>query len=147
MLIEVSSGDAVELFALAERVLKAEAKTHRNASFSTFSKLNVLTIHTARNVMILSSVSLFEVTELRTAEIPLAWEHRELWFHMFDFLALIMVRFQFVLLFLARSQSRIQEILLEQETIYRQLEQEDDKGGVQLGDAIWSRMDHSYFQD
>jgi hypothetical protein len=96
--MQVSSREVENLYAAAENVLKDEAKNYRNANFSTLERLNVLTIHTAQNVMTLSSVSVNEFMNLSTAKIPLAWEERSQWFQMFDFLALIMVRFQLIFL-------------------------------------------------
>jgi hypothetical protein len=96
LLMKVSRGEVNDLYAAAKDVLKAETKVHRNANINTLKKLNILTIHTAQNVMTLSSVSLDNVMTLSTAKIPLKWEERSHWFQMFNFLALLMVRFQFV---------------------------------------------------
>ena len=78
--------------------------------------------------------------ELRTAEIPLGWNQRLMWFHVFDLLANIMVRFQLVFLFLAQSNSRIQEILVEQETVYEQLKKEKYLGGVPAQETLRLRI-------
>jgi hypothetical protein len=76
-LMEASSGDTVELIATAEEVLKTEAAKHGNASFSTFIKLQVLIVHTVKNVMTLSSVSLYEVMELKTVDLLCRWRWRK----------------------------------------------------------------------
>jgi len=133
--------DTVKLIAAATEVLKADAAKHQNSSFSSYLKLKVLTVHTAKNVMTLSSVSYtqqkkYKVMELRTAEIPLGWNQRIFWFHMFDLLAHIMVILQLVFLFLAQSKPRIQEILLEQETVHKQLQKERNVGGVPAGETF-----------
>lgn len=109
LLMEASSGalrehvadtraDTLKLMGAAAEVLRVEAANHLSSSFDCYLKLKVLTVHTAKNVMTLSSVSFtaqkkFKVMQLRTAKIPLLWERRTHWFHMFDLLAHIMVRF------------------------------------------------------
>lgn len=138
--------NTLKLEGAAAEILKAEAAKHQNSSFSSYLKLKVLTIHTVKNKMILSSVSYtkqkkYKIMELRTATVPLEWDERPRWFLMFDLLAHIMVRFQLIFLFLAQSKSRFQEILIEQKSVFEQLQQEGDEGGVLYEDTIRFRME------
>ncbi|KAI8575785.1 hypothetical protein K450DRAFT_284073 [Umbelopsis ramanniana AG] len=70
------------------------------ASFSTFTKLQILTVRSFKDSMTLYGVSvtaekkMYEYLTLRTARIPVFWEHREDWYSMFELLAVVMAILQ-----------------------------------------------------
>lgn len=61
--------DTVKLIAAATEVLKTEAAKHQISSFSAYLKLKVLTVHTAKNVMTLSSVSYTDQKNYKVMEL------------------------------------------------------------------------------
>lgn len=92
-----SNGDSLKLIQCASEILKSEMMDNLDAAFSTFTKREVLIVQTIKNKMTLSAVSLsstttYKVIELRSGKIPLNWEYRNHWLHIFELLSTVMVR-------------------------------------------------------
>ncbi|KAI8575867.1 hypothetical protein K450DRAFT_259516 [Umbelopsis ramanniana AG] len=92
--------NTAKLLRCAVDILKAKQAECMDASFSTFAKLQILTVQTVQDTMTLYGVSftaekkMYEYLTLRTARIPVAWEDREDWYSMFELLAHVMVILQ-----------------------------------------------------
>ncbi|KAG2175230.1 hypothetical protein INT44_007718 [Umbelopsis vinacea] len=83
------------LLGSAVQMLKAQQGQHLDASFSTFCRLQMLTIQTVGEYMTLCGLSItaekkYEYVALRAAVIPVSWNSRHDWRGMFEVLAHVM---------------------------------------------------------
>ncbi|KAI8148391.1 hypothetical protein BJV82DRAFT_506912 [Fennellomyces sp. T-0311] len=89
-------GDTLKSLECATASLAGQASKYRHASFATFQKLQVFSIHVIKNKMTLSTTTIHDAytwkrMDLRTTDIPTKWCDRISLIRYFELLATLMV--------------------------------------------------------